>query len=463
MPAVRWVRSVVGNPSDERNRGSVLLPTEDFAALSQRVGESFLGGCVRRFLTMNGIDRSLVLASQAFTALIPLLILVSTLLPAGSTHVVSQTIVRKFGLSGDSATAVHRLFETPEVATSSLSVFSALLLVFSGISYTRRLQATYLAAWDRPKPGGRGALSAALGLFALLAEVLALYTIQGLFAHLPFAWLLAVPLSAATGLLLWTSIPYLLMDRQVHWRRLLVGGGVTAIATALYGVATTVYMPSLVARYTSEFGLFGITIAIVGWLLAISVVLVASASIGAEFDRSRAHWALVTKQRFGLVDPALEPLTPLGPDEVSGLSGSDVLLLMRVLVNWLVIAAAVWVAAAIVPGIEVRGGFGTLLWVSLLLGLVNAVLGPLLWFVAMPLSVLTVGLSALVVNGALLAVTAGLSDNLDVGGFGGTVLGALLISGVTTLLELVLRPISRLGLSRPAGASGAAGRGRDGS
>jgi putative membrane protein len=238
---------------------------------------------------------------------------------------------------------------------------------------------------------------------------------------------------------------------------------VSAIATALYGVATTVYMPSLVARYTSEFGLFGITIAIVGWLLAISVVLVASASIGAEFDRSRAHWALVTKQRFGLVDPALEPLTPLGPDEVSGLSGSDVLLLMRVLVNWLVIAAAVWVAAAIVPGIEVRGGFGTLLWVSLLLGLVNAVLGPVLWFVAMPLSVLTVGLSALVVNGVLLAVTAGLSDNLDVGGFGGTVLGALLISGVTTLLELVLRPISRLGLSRPAGASGAAGRGRDGS
>ena len=441
----------------------MLLPTEDFAALSQRVGESFLGGCVRRFLTMNGIDRSLVLASQAFTALIPLLILVSTLLPAGSTHVVSQMIVRKFGLSGDSATAVRRLFETPEVATSSLSVFSALLLVFSGISYTRRLQATYLAAWDRPKPGRRGALSAALGLFALLAEVLALYTIQGLFVHLPFAWLLAVPLSAATGLLLWTSIPYLLMDRQVHWRRLLVGAGVTAIATALYGVATTVYMPSLVARYTSEFGLFGITIAIVGWLLAISVVLVASASIGAEFDRSRAHWALVTKQRFGLVDPALEPLTPLGPDEVSGLSGSDVLLLMRVLVNWLVIAAAVWVAAAIVPGIEVRGGLGTLLWVSLLLGLVNAVLAPLLWFVAMPLSVLTVGLSALVVNGVLLAVTAGLSDNLVVGGFVGTVLGALLISGVTTVLELVLRPIGRLGLSRPAGAPGAAARGGDGS
>ena len=91
-----------------------------------------------------------------------------------------------------------------------------------------------------------------------------------------------------------------------------------------------------------------------------------------------------------------------------------------------------------------------------MLGLVNAVLGPLLWFVAMPLSVLTVGLSALAVNSVLLAVTAGLSDNLSVGGLVGTVLGALLISIVTTLLELVLRPISRLGLSRPAARPGPA-------
>jgi len=437
----------------------VLLPTEDFAALSQRVWGSFLGGCVRRFLSMNGIDRSLVLASQAFTALIPLLILVSTLVPADSTDIVSRTIVRKFGLSGDSADAVSRLFATPQGATSSVSVFSAILLVFSGISFTRRMQAMYLAAWDLPRPGRRGALHAALGLFALLAEVLALYVIRSLFLRLPFDWLLTVPLSAATGLLLWTSIPYLLMNRQVHWRRLLVGAGVSALATSVYGVATTVYMPSLVARYTNQFGLFGITIAIIGWLLAISGVLVASAAIGAEFDRCRAAWALRLKARFGLTDPTLEPLTPLGPDEASGLSGADVLMLVRVLVNLLVIAAAVWVAAAVVPGIQVHGGLWTLLWVSLLLGLVNAVLGPLLWYVAMPLSVLTLGLSALVVNGVLLAVTAGLSANLDVGGFVGTVLGALLISIVTLLLELVLRPISRLGLSPPGGAPGARIRG----
>ena len=434
----------------------MLLPTEDLAALIQRVWASFLGGCVRRFLSIAGFDRALVLASQAFTALIPLLILTSTLAPAGQSNLIATTIIRKFGLTGDSAAAVDHLFAVPEGATSSLSAFSAVLLVFSGVSFTRRLQGMYLAAWERQKPGVRGGLFAALGLFALLAEVLVLYGIRSLIANLPYDWLLGLPVTVAAGLLLWTTIPYLLMNRQVHWRRLLVGGAISAVVTSLYGVATTIYMPSLVARYTNQFGLFGITIAIIGWLLAVSVVLVASTAIGVEFDRSRAPWALHLKERYRLADPRHERPAPLGPDEVSGLTGTDLLMLARVLVNWLVITAAVWVATAVVPGVEVSGGLRTFLWISLLLGLVNAVLGPVLWFVAMPLSVLTVGLSALVVNGVLLAVTAGLSGNLTVGGFGGTVLGALLISIVTTLLELVLRPISRLGLSRPAARPGPA-------
>ena len=41
-------------------------------------------------------------------------------------------------------------------------------------------------------------------------------------SRFPLEWLWAIPISLATGLVLWTSIPYLLLDRQVHWRRLLV-------------------------------------------------------------------------------------------------------------------------------------------------------------------------------------------------------------------------------------------------
>lgn len=114
----------------------------------------------------------------------------------------------------------------------------------------------------------------------------------------------------------------------------------------------------------------------------------------------------------------------------------------RWLIRWAVIAIATAVAAATVPGIEVHGGVVTLMWVALLFGLVNALLGPLLRLLSLPLTVLTFGLFALVVNGVLLAITAGLSDSLDIGGFLSAIVGALIISVVTAVLSLVLRPVT---------------------
>jgi uncharacterized membrane protein YvlD (DUF360 family) len=419
---------------------SLALGSSDQAALVQRLWGSFVGRCVRRFLLMAGIDRCIVISSQAFTALIPLLILVSAMAPAGQDDVVAQSIVARFGLTGDSAAAVEQLFSIPGGASSSIGLASAVLLVFSGVSFTRRVQRMYRAAWNQEKAGVRSGLFAALGLIVLMAQVFVIYTIRVLVDDLPLDWLLALPLTAATGLVLWTSIPYLLLDRQVHWRRLLVGGAMSATGTALYAVATTVYMPELIERYTNEFGLFGITIVLIGWLFAVSAVVVVSAAVGAEFDESLAPWALRLKARYKLVDPGMPLQSATEQSRTAGLNSGDLIILVRVLINWLVLAGAIWAATAIVPGIYVRGGFLTYLMVSILFGLVNAVLGPLLQLIALPLTILTLGTFALVVNGVLLAVTAGLSDRLDVGGFLGTVLGALVISVITTLVELVLRP-----------------------
>ena len=420
------------------------VPTRGVTELIERLMESFLGRCVRRFVRMAGLDRCIVLSSQAFTALIPLLILVSTLAPADQSDAAANTIVRKFELTGEAAAAVHELFSTPEGSTSAISLSSALLLLFSGVSFTRRMQTMYRAAWGLETMGIRGGLFAALGLCALLAEMLVLYGVRAFVRGLSLYWLWMLPVSIASGLILWTSIPYLLLNRQVHWRRLLVAGGTTAVAMALFGLATTVYMAPLMTRYTEQFGLFGITIALIGWLLVASVVLVSSAAIGAEFDASNGPVFRMVKTRLRLHDPGVE--LPLEDETAvrAGLTRADVVMLLRVSANWMVMAAAVWAATALLPGIQVHGGFLTYLGLSLLFGLVNAVVGPLLHLVALPLSVFTVGGSALVVNGVLLALTAGLSGRLDVGGLGSAMLGSLVISIATTVVELVVRPIRDL-------------------
>lgn len=114
-------------------------------------------------------------------------------------------------------------------------------------------------------------------------------------------------------------------------------------------------------------------------------------------------------------------------------------MLVRVFLNWIILAVAVGIAAAALPGIEVHGGVGTILWIALLFGLVNLLLGPILHLLALPITALTLGLFALVVNGALLAITAGLSSKLDISNFGEAILGALIISIVVAVLHLITR------------------------
>ena len=421
-------------------RGFSSERSDDVTALSQRVRDSFIGRSILRFVLMEGFDRSIVLSAQVFTALIPLFIIVASVAPAGQEDVISEGIINRFALTGASADAVEQLFDTPTGATSSVTVFSALLLIYSGVAFTRRLQRMYRAAWGREQAGIRSALFATLGLAALILEFVVAYGIREFTTLFPFEWLWAIPISLVTGLVLWTSIPYLLLERQLHWRRLLVAGAAAAVGMTIFAIGTPIYMPDVMTRATNEFGLFGVTITLIGWLLAASFILVAATAIGAEFDSSDAPWLVRLKIRFGLVDPAAEAPVTISTERL-GLTSGDLAALTRVLVNWLIMIAAVWIATAVVPGIHVNGGLGTYLAISLLFGLVNAVLGPVLYWLAGSQSWLRLGGSALIVNGILFAVTAGLSPNLDIGGLGGAVLGALVVAVASTLLELVFRPI----------------------
>jgi putative membrane protein len=109
-------------------------------------------------------------------------------------------------------------------------------------------------------------------------------------------------------------------------------------------------------------------------------------------------------------------------------------MLRYLVIAWFILAAAIAVAAALVPSVEIDGGVFPLLGVALLFAVVNALIGPLLRLISLPLTLATFGLFGLVVNGALLALTAGLSDALDVGGFLGAMVAAGLISVLAGLI-----------------------------
>ena len=74
------------------------------------------------------------------------------------------------------------------------------------------------------------------------------------------------------------------------------------------------------------------------------------------------------------------------------------------------------------------GEAGTYLWIGLLFGVVNAIVGAVLRLFSLPFVVLTLGLFLLIINAALLGLTAAISDRLTVDGFGTAVIGGLILA-----------------------------------
>ncbi len=97
------------------------------------------------------------------------------------------------------------------------------------------------------------------------------------------------------------------------------------------------------------------------------------------------------------------------------------------LIRVLIVAAGLWLAAAIVPGIANSGGW-TLLLAALLLGVVNAIVRPVVILLTLPLTILTLGLFLLVINAAMLSLVAWMLDGMSVDGFWPALFGAIIVS-----------------------------------
>lgn len=84
------------------------------------------------------------------------------------------------------------------------------------------------------------------------------------------------------------------------------------------------------------------------------------------------------------------------------------------------------------------GEFGTYLWIGLIFGVVNALVGPILRLLSLPFVLLTLGLFLLVINAALLGITAAITDRLTIDGFLTAVLGGLILAVVGWVADQVL-------------------------
>jgi len=112
---------------------------------------------------------------------------------------------------------------------------------------------------------------------------------------------------------------------------------------------------------------------------------------------------------------------------------------MRLLLNWVLSALAVWIVSHVVPGISVSGPVAALI-AALAIGFINATIGLVLKVLTFPLTLLTLGLFWFVINALMLKLASVLVPGFEVRGFLSAFLGAIVLSLVNSLMHWLVKP-----------------------
>jgi hypothetical protein len=267
---------------------------------------------VRELIAVDVRDRIFGMTGQAFLALVPVLIILSSWLTEDDGQSLATVVNSRLGLTGVTAQTVQLLFTKPAgaEAVSTASALSIVLLFFSINSYTRTLRRSMEVPWGLPLVGWRGQVTGLVGVGLLLL-------MQATLTWLALVWDGATPQSLALEVLartvlamvFWLAIGRALTHGRVPLRHLWPGAVAGAIGTSAVAVWTVAFLPGIFERDAARYGVIGVALALVSWMLAISGVTVAVGVVGAQVARA-AGWVVRTP------DPLMQPLLeqPEEPD-----------------------------------------------------------------------------------------------------------------------------------------------------
>jgi putative membrane protein len=114
-----------------------------------------------------------------------------------------------------------------------------------------------------------------------------------------------------------------------------------------------------------------------------------------------------------------------------------------IILRTLITMLGLYLASALIPGVQISG-LGSFILAALLLGLVNALVRPVAFFLTLPLTLVTLGLFLFVLNAAMFGLVAAVLDNFVVAGFWSAIFGAIVVSLTGVLASWTIGPSGRV-------------------
>jgi len=236
-----------------------------------------------RMLEIEFVDRSVALAAKAFVSFFPLVIVVAAFVPARVRMSIITALAARLGLRGEAFSLVQSSFASSDDIRRATGVVGLVLTIFFATSFTTALRRVYMRAWRRPPHSGVD--NYWRGVTWLFAILLSLAVLGGLRAAAGdgagvVVWAV-VGLAVYVGL--WWFTAWWLLLGEVRMRVLAPTGVITGIAMAGYGLSASVWMPQVVASNETQFGFFGVALALVTWFSGAAICVLVGACAGPVF------------------------------------------------------------------------------------------------------------------------------------------------------------------------------------
>jgi uncharacterized BrkB/YihY/UPF0761 family membrane protein len=228
---------------------------------------------------MEVFDRSMTLAAQAFTSILPLLIVVAAISRGGS-RPLGSTLSSYLGLDSSATHVLEGVVPASSDIFSALGWFGTLLVLVSATAFSRALDRFYARVWAIRKVGLRGAWRWLVVLTTILLAVALLQFTRSIVAFDGGYVVLAAIVEFVLWTFTWLLTGWVVLNRDVSLRSLFPGAVLCGFGLAIAGGAGRIYLPITLTSAAHQFGALGITIAYIGWLFIIMFIVVVSVTIG---------------------------------------------------------------------------------------------------------------------------------------------------------------------------------------
>jgi membrane protein len=262
-------------------------------------------------LEIEFVDRSVALAAKAFVSFFPLVIVVAAFVPARIRMSIISALAARLGLRGDAFSLVQSSFASSDDIRRATGLLGLVLTIFFATSFTTALRRVYMRAWRRPPHTGIDNYWRGVSwLFAILLSLAVLGGLRGAAGDGAGVVVWAV-VALAVYIGLWWFTAWWLLLGDVRMRVLAPTGVITGIAMAGYGLSASVWMPQVVASNETQFGFFGVALALVTWFSGAAICILVGACAGPVLaeDTGRLGW-FIRGDEPGTLNAGAQPELP---------------------------------------------------------------------------------------------------------------------------------------------------------